>query len=85
MKIENTNERFGNAGPFEAESIDALVADYRQPGNSLCTWAAEAWMSDSSGETGKHPALPGETREQYIERIADELAEEFRDGLEIVG
>lgn len=81
MKIENTNPSFGDAGPFEAESIDALVAEYRR--ETLPDWAAEAWVR-SGDDDSKHPALDGETREQYIERIADELADEFRAGLEIV-
>jgi hypothetical protein len=81
MSVRNTNEAFGESGPFETESINALVEEYRR--ETLPSWAADAWMT-ADDDDSKRPALAGESREQYIERVVDELAGEFEDGLEIV-
>ena len=47
MKIYNNNENFGYCGPFEAESIDALVAEMMP---TLRDWADEKSVSVESLE-----------------------------------
>lgn len=76
MKIENTNDSFGDAGPFEAESIDTLV-DEMIP--TLRRWAEEKFVrSDDASIDG------GITREQWLDQETERLAREFRSGLEVV-
>lgn len=68
MMIRNTNESFGDAGPFEAESVDAMVAE-----------ATGSFLRSSARDAASQPDAT-ETEDQALAR----LQREFRSGLEIV-
>jgi hypothetical protein len=68
INVINTNESFGERGPFEVESIDAMVAE-----------AVSTFIGSAARDIGADPDSD-ETAEQALTR----LTEEFRDGLEIV-
>jgi hypothetical protein len=73
INVINTNEKFGERGPFEVESIDALVAEYAR--ETIPGWAHEKWMAAEDVT---------ESKEAFIARVSEEMEEEFRGGLEIV-
>lgn len=68
MRIKNTNPQFGDEGPFEVESIDALVAE-------MTTTS----LSPGARETSSQP----DSTETYEEALA-RLQAEFRAGLEVL-
>jgi hypothetical protein len=88
MTIRNNSEQFGLPGPYEAESIEAFVAECAGAQGFLRSSAADCWNdalnSEHIGEPAHYPTLADETREQYIERVTAVLASEFEDGLEII-
>lgn len=76
MKIYNTNDAFGHAGPFEAESFEAL-ADEMMP--TIKTWAEE--KLDRFDDAVAHGEADADDRPQLSD-IIDRIRDEFIDGLE---
>lgn len=74
MQIRNTNPGFGDAGPFEAESIDAFVEATRP---TFREWAEEAWNAMA-------PEDRDEDHDTWIAEKMQEQAANFAMGLEIV-
>jgi hypothetical protein len=72
----NNNDAYGMTGPFEAESLDAAVAEMEASG-IFKQWAEEKWDNrlTCQGDVGKHLFIAAE-----IER----MREEYRAGLEVV-
>ena len=68
----NTDERYGDATPFEAESIEAAVLEMEP---TFRTWAVEKYNLDENADT---------TREQYIETALATMRREYADALEVV-
>ena len=76
MKIQNNNESFGYAGPFEAESFDSL-ADEMMP--TFKIWANED--IDKFRDAAFHgEADPAD--EPGLDELIHEMRDEFIDGLE---
>ena len=76
MRIYNTNEKYGFAGPFEAESFDTL-ADGMMP--TLREWAQDE-IDRYRDQVYHGEADPG--NEPDINSTIDILREEFIAGLE---
>jgi len=72
MWYRNTNERYGFAGPFEAESEEAL-ADEMRP-------SLESWADELIERSGSLDDSDGPSRESIIAN----MRQEFIDALEAV-
>ncbi len=76
MKLyKNTNDRFGDEGPFGAESAEALAGS---PGmiEMFRRWAEEAWASTDRDDDV--------SREDYVQALVTEMTTEFAASLEEV-
>jgi hypothetical protein len=79
IKFYNTNERFGDAGPFDAESKESLADELRE-WFSACT--QEAWMAES--DLRESMAGHGETwmsQDEWKEEHFSGLRSEYINGL----
>jgi hypothetical protein len=74
ITVRNTDNRFGDAGPFEVESIDAFVAEM-QP--TFRTWAVQAWDAMA-------PEDRDEDREIWISEQVTASSADFAVALEVV-
>jgi len=74
ITVRNTDNTFGAAGPFEAESIDALVTEM-QP--TFRRWAVEAWDAMA-------PEDRDEDRDSWLAEKIQETECNFRLSLEVV-
>lgn len=79
ITYRNNDERYGDAGPFEAESLDAVI-DGMLP--AFQAWADDEWNRhvDAAEETDSDPGDCDQFRAAAIERMRDECLE----GLEII-
>lgn len=68
INVINNNESFGERGPFQVESIDAMVTE-----------AVATFIGSAARDIGADPDS-NETQEQALERLTNE----FRAGLGIV-
>ena len=78
MKIYNNNPAFGDGGPFEAESFEALADEVEDLFNDAAREEYEALVMDSPGEE----FIP--SRESYEASARERLRKEFIDGLTVV-
>jgi hypothetical protein len=74
INVINTNDRYGERGPFAVESIDALTAEMAP---TFRRWAVEAWDAMA-------PEDRDEDRDVWIGEQIDASSAEFALGLEIV-
>lgn len=70
MRFYNTDERYGEAGPFEAKSKDELVIGMMP---TFKVWAEESWDRDGEGDY-----------DQYISGAIESMVVEFDAALEEV-
>ena len=78
MKFYNTDERYGEAGPFEAENRETLIAGMMP---TFSEWAKEAWDKEAWDKEAWD--IDGEGNyEEYITRAIDIMASEFYEALE---
>ena len=66
----NSNDAFGEPGPFEAESAEALADEMEE---TFKDWARSEWENDFATTEGKH---------QFVPRRVQEMRREFIAGLE---
>jgi len=74
LNIRNTNPQFGDAGPFTAVSIDALVSEMTP---TFRRWAMERWDAMA-------PEDRDEDRAAWLNEQVDAMAADFAIGLEVV-
>ena len=79
MLIKNTNERFGECGTFEAESVDELMAEMDP---QIVIWTREEANKLNDARSNGEPSEgeDGPTFDELYARVRDE----FRAGLEVV-
>lgn len=74
ITVRNTDNTFGEAGPFEVESIDAFVAEMAP---TFRRWATEAWDAMA-------PEDRDEDRDSWMAEKIQEMECNFRLALEVV-
>jgi hypothetical protein len=73
MKFYNTDERYGEAGPFDAENREALIAGMMP---TFKVWAEEAWNKEEWDIDGEGDY------DQYISEAIELMVTEFDAALE---
>lgn len=74
ITVRNTDNTFGEGGPFEVESIDAFVAEMAP---TFRTWAVQAWDAMA-------PEDRDEDRDSWLAEKISETECNFRLALEVV-